>query len=89
MADHLSRIKQGEDKEDVPDAFPEEHLYFAQGSNGVISWKDVLYAANPLAFLNEVSKRQSEPWFADIAIYLVTGVLPYCTRGNQSPKVED
>ncbi|XP_042012155.1 uncharacterized protein LOC121760577 [Salvia splendens] len=69
-------INQGEDEEDVLDAFPEEHMYFAQGSNILISWMDMLDAADPIAFLNEVSKRQAEPWFADIANYLVTGELP-------------
>ena len=34
VADHLSRIMQGEDEEAVPDAFPEEHLYYSMGLPG-------------------------------------------------------
>ncbi|XP_042059566.1 uncharacterized protein LOC121804088 [Salvia splendens] len=66
----------GEDKEDAPDAFPEEHLYNAKGSTVLISLKEVLDSIDPEAVLNEVSKRQAEPWFADLAHYLVTGELP-------------
>ncbi|XP_042012107.1 uncharacterized protein LOC121760515 [Salvia splendens] len=44
--------------------------------NHPLSLKNVLDAADPVAFLNEVSRRQAEPWFADLANYLVTGELP-------------
>ncbi|XP_042009098.1 uncharacterized protein LOC121757650 [Salvia splendens] len=41
VADDLSRITQGKDNEDIPDAFPEEHLYYAKGSSVLIKLEDV------------------------------------------------
>ena len=51
----------------------------------------MLDAADPVAFLNEVSKRQAEPWFTDMANYLVTGELPSApevTTRAQSLKIK-
>ncbi|XP_047979220.1 uncharacterized protein LOC125221139 [Salvia hispanica] len=73
VADHLSRIHQGETEEAIPDAFPEEHLYYLGDFPRRISWEAVL----ALTGLGDSDKGKrtlnTEPWFADLANYLVTG----------------
>ncbi|XP_042041716.1 uncharacterized protein LOC121787134, partial [Salvia splendens] len=60
VADHLSRIYQGETDEAIPDAFPEEHLYQAN----------------------------AEPWFADLANYLVTREVPSSDEISRAQKMK-
>ena len=76
MADHLSRIVQGEDEEAVSDAFPEEHLYHLGESTRPIRWVAVLALTGPEESEKRKGKPNDEPWFADLANYLVTGELP-------------
>ena len=47
MADHLSLIFQGDTDEAIPDAFPEEHLYYLGESARFISWEAVLAVTGP------------------------------------------
>ena len=42
VADHLSRIHQGEIEEAIPDAFPEEHLYLLEKFPRPLKWEAVL-----------------------------------------------
>ena len=76
VADHLSRIYQGETEEAIPDAFPEEHLYLLEKFPRPLNWEAVL----ALTGLGESDKGKrtlnAEPWFADLANYLVMREVP-------------
>ncbi|XP_047978466.1 uncharacterized protein K02A2.6-like [Salvia hispanica] len=84
VADHLSRIFQGETEEAILDAFPEEHLYLLEKFPRPPNWEAVL----ALTGLGESDKGKrtlnAEPWFADLANYLVTGEMPCCERCQQT-----
>ncbi|XP_042056370.1 uncharacterized protein LOC121800948 [Salvia splendens] len=74
VADHLSRIIQEDNGEAISDAFPEEHLYLIKSTSS-------LQSINQVERINQIEQRreihrQMEPWFADMANYLVTGELP-------------
>ncbi|XP_047942710.1 uncharacterized protein LOC125189480 [Salvia hispanica] len=47
IADHLSRIFQGDTDEAIPDTFPEEHLYYLGKSARPINWETVLVVTGP------------------------------------------
>ena len=89
VADHLSRIVQGEDEKVVPDAFPEEHLYYLGGSPSPIRWVAVLALIGPEESEKRKGKRNEEPWLTDLANYLVTGELPCCTGNHSGPEDEN
>ncbi|XP_042038334.1 uncharacterized protein LOC121784238 [Salvia splendens] len=76
VADHLSRIFQGETEEAIPDAFPEEHLYYTGGTSSLICWDKVMVATGAGVSDKGKYSLNVEPWFADLANYLVTGELP-------------
>ncbi|KAL1564077.1 hypothetical protein AAHA92_06480 [Salvia divinorum] len=71
VADHLSRIKQGEEEEAIPDAFPEEHLFSTMHSQ-LTSWTHQLAQLDPAEISAGVTRLKEEQWFADLANYLVT-----------------
>ncbi|XP_041995798.1 uncharacterized protein LOC121745918 [Salvia splendens] len=73
VADHLSRILQEDNGEAIPDAFPEEHLCLIK------------------SIPDQGSKGQNtkkEPWFADMANYLVTGELPRSDKISRAQKLK-
>ena len=76
VADHMSRIFQGDTDEAIPDAFPEEHLYYLGKPAKPIEWETVLAATGPGTSDKEKYPMNTEPWFADLANYLVTGEVP-------------
>ena len=86
VADHLSRIHQGETEEAIPDAFPEEHLYYLFPRR--ISWEAVL----ALTGLGESDKGKrtlnAELWFADLANYLVTGEVPSSDEVSRAQRMK-
>ncbi|KAL1557012.1 hypothetical protein AAHA92_12555 [Salvia divinorum] len=75
VADHLSRITQGGEEEAIPDAFPEEHLFSTKHSQ-LTSWTHQLAQLDPAEISAGETRLKEEPWFADLANYLVTGELP-------------
>ncbi|XP_042012271.1 uncharacterized protein LOC121760704 [Salvia splendens] len=74
VADHLSRILQKDDEEAISDAFPEEHLYLIK-STSECQWINRVERVDQ-ANQGKGQHTQREPWFADMANYLVTGELP-------------
>ncbi|XP_047949328.1 uncharacterized protein LOC125195186 [Salvia hispanica] len=62
VADHLSGIVQGEDEETVPDAFPEENLYYLEGSTSPIRWVAVLALTGPEESEKRKGRPNEEPW---------------------------
>ena len=67
---------QGEDEKVVPDAFPEEHLYYSMGLPRPIEWVAVLAATSLGTSDKGKYPMNTKPWFADLANYLVTGEMP-------------
>ncbi|KAL1564557.1 hypothetical protein AAHA92_06884 [Salvia divinorum] len=58
VADHLSRITQGEEEEAIPDAFPEEHLYSTTMRPKLISWAHHLAQLGELPPSPEITRAQ-------------------------------
>ncbi|KAL1541281.1 hypothetical protein AAHA92_25524 [Salvia divinorum] len=87
VTDHLSRIVQEDDDEAIPDMFPEEHLYYVMMPARLINWKRV----SSLTRLEEAVKGEvrliAEPWFADLANYLVTGELSSLSDATRAQKL--
>ena len=75
-------------EEAIPDAFPEEHLYYLGEFPRRISWETVL----ALTGLGEADKGKrtlnAEPWFADLANYLVTGEVPSLDEISRAQKIK-
>ncbi|KAL1545421.1 hypothetical protein AAHA92_22150 [Salvia divinorum] len=60
VADHLSRITQGEEEEAIPDAFPEEHLFSTIHSQ-LTSWTHQLAQLDPAEISARVTRLKKEP----------------------------
>ncbi|KAL1564797.1 hypothetical protein AAHA92_07095 [Salvia divinorum] len=73
-------ITQGEEEEEIPDAFPEEHLYLTTMRSQLFSWAHHVAQLDPAESSQGAMKKNIEPWFADLANYLVTGELPLSTE---------
>ncbi|KAL1544414.1 hypothetical protein AAHA92_21269 [Salvia divinorum] len=87
VADHLSRIIQSEEGE-IPDTFPEEHLYLIAGNPQLISWAHHMTQLDQVNTSNGAMKSNAEPWFADLANYLVTGELPCSSDATRAQKLK-
>ncbi|KAL1549176.1 hypothetical protein AAHA92_17310 [Salvia divinorum] len=88
VADHLSRIIQDEEEEEISDAFPEEHLYLISRHPQLISWAHHMGQLDQVNTSNGVMKTNTEPWFADLANYLVTGELPCSSDATRARKLK-
>ena len=88
VADHLSRIHQGDTDEAIPDVFPEEHLYYMDEPPRPISWESVLVLTGPGESDRGKRVRNAEPWYADLANYLVTGEVPSSGEASRAQKMK-
>ncbi|XP_042056320.1 uncharacterized protein LOC121800897 [Salvia splendens] len=87
VADHLSQILQEDNGEAITEAFPEEHLCLIKS----IPERQWINQAEEIAQANQGSKGQNtrkEPWFADMANYLVTGELPRSDEISRAQKLK-
>ncbi|KAL1533293.1 hypothetical protein AAHA92_33196 [Salvia divinorum] len=89
VADHLSRITQGEEEDEIPDAFPEEHLYLTTMRPQLISWAYHAAQLDPAEASQEVMKRNREPWFTDLSKLSGHGRITSFPRSHSSPEDED
>ncbi|KAL1549888.1 hypothetical protein AAHA92_17918 [Salvia divinorum] len=88
VADHLSRVTQGEDEEEIPDAFLKKHLYLITRHPQLISWAHHMAQLDQVDTSEGVMKNNVEPWFADLANYLVTGKLPCSSDATRAQKLK-
>ncbi|KAL1534124.1 hypothetical protein AAHA92_31519 [Salvia divinorum] len=82
-----SRITQGEEEEAIPDTFPEEHLFSTMHSK-LTSLTHQLAQLDPAKMSAEMTRLKKEPWFADLANYLVTGELPLSSEITRAQKMK-
>ncbi|KAL1544524.1 hypothetical protein AAHA92_21365 [Salvia divinorum] len=76
VVDHLSRIIQEENGDDVLDEFSEEHLCEVMFSPRLINWENVMKVTSQEGTTKGKEKIGEEPWFTDLVNYLVTGEVP-------------
>ncbi|XP_047943066.1 uncharacterized protein LOC125189884 [Salvia hispanica] len=88
VADHLSRIIQEGNSEDVRDRFPEEHLCEVIFSTRKIDWEEVMRLTGQDATTKGKEKVGQEPWYADLENYLVTGELPMVPNVTKAQRMK-
>ncbi|XP_042028736.1 uncharacterized protein LOC121775758 [Salvia splendens] len=69
------RLIRGDNEEAIPDAFPEEHLCLIE-SSPECRWINQAEGVDQGNHRSKGQNTRKEPWFADMANYLVTGELP-------------
>ncbi|KAL1531292.1 hypothetical protein AAHA92_33985 [Salvia divinorum] len=84
----IGMITQGKEEEEIPDAFPEEHLYLTTMRPHLISWAHHVAQLDPTKSSQGAMKKNMEPWFAELANYLVTGELPFSTEVTRAQRMK-
>ncbi|XP_047949019.1 uncharacterized protein LOC125194846 [Salvia hispanica] len=78
----------GDTDKAIPNAFPEEQLYYIWKSARSIDWEAVLTVTGLGTSDRGKRPMNAEPWFADLANYLVTGELPGSHEISQAQKMK-
>ncbi|KAL1531311.1 hypothetical protein AAHA92_34002 [Salvia divinorum] len=80
-------IRWGEEEESIPDVFPEDHLFSTMHSK-LTNWTHQLAQLDPAEMSAGMTRLKEEPWFADMANYMVTGELPPPSEITRAQKMK-